>query len=42
MKKWIKEFIHNCIVHPTLPFLPKKWAIKLHDCNADWAFKNGN
>lgn len=38
MKQWTKEFVHNCIVHPMLPFLPKKWAIKLHNVNADWTF----
>lgn len=38
MKKWLKWFIHNSIVHPVMPFLPKKLAIKLHDKNGDWAF----
>ena len=28
---WIGNVIHNGIVHPILPFLPKKQADKLHD-----------
>ena len=39
--EFIKEpFIHNSIVHPIMPFLPKKTAIKLHDKNGEWAFKD--
>lgn len=38
MKQWLKEFIHNCVVHPSMMFMPTKWAHKLHDKNADWAF----
>ena len=40
MKKWFKWFIHNSVVHPIMPFLPKKIAIKLHDKNGEWAFKD--
>lgn len=38
MKQWFKDFVHNCIVHPVMPFLPKKTANRLHDKNANWAF----
>lgn len=38
MKQWFKDFVHNCIVHPVMPFLPKKLANTLHDKNANWAF----
>ncbi|MFA6198973.1 MAG: hypothetical protein WC679_01040 [Bacteroidales bacterium] len=38
MKQWIKDFIHNCVIHPLLPFLPIKDGNKLHDENAVWAF----
>lgn len=38
MKLWLKSFTHNCIVHPLMMFIPKKWAHELHDRNADWAF----
>lgn len=36
--KWLKGFVHNCIVHPLMPFLPETVAVKLHDRNGDWAF----
>lgn len=38
MKQWLKDFSHNCIVHPMMMFLPKKFAHKLHDRNANWVF----
>ena len=38
MKQWFKDFVHNCIVHPVMPFLPTKTANRLHDKNANWAF----
>lgn len=38
MKQWLKNFSHNCIVHPMMMFLPKKFAHELHDKNANWAF----
>lgn len=38
MKKWLKDFMHNCVVHPMLPFLPLKAANWLHDKNATFAF----
>lgn len=38
MKQWLKEFTHNCIVHPAMMFMPKEWGNVLHDRNADWAF----
>jgi hypothetical protein len=25
------EIIHNCIAHPLIPFLPKRWAGRFHD-----------
>lgn len=40
MMNWFKWFVHNSIVHPIMPFLPKKLAIKLHDKNGEWAFSN--
>lgn len=39
IKTWLKYAVHNCIVHPVLPFIPKSIAHTLHDVNADWAFK---
>lgn len=39
MKQWLKEFVHNCLVHPVLPFLPKEMAKKLHQQHGDWTFK---
>ena len=29
------EILHNCVVHPCLPFLPKEMGNKLHD----WSIK---
>lgn len=37
-KQWLKDFVHNCIIHPLLPFLPPKLADRIHDANATWAF----
>ena len=31
MKQWLKDFTHNCIIHPLMMFIPKKWAHPLHD-----------
>ena len=36
MKNWIGSFIHNCIAHPIMPFLPKKWGEAFHD----WTIKH--
>lgn len=38
---WLKTFVHNCIVHPMLPFLPENFACLLHDRNANWAYGLG-
>ena len=40
MLQWFKDFIHNCIIHPMMPFLPVRIANELHDRNAGWAFKD--
>lgn len=38
MKQWLKEFIHNCIVHPLMMVLPYGKATRLHDINANFTF----
>ena len=38
MKQWLKDFTHNCIVHPIMMFIPKKLACEIHDRNADWCW----
>ena len=38
LKSWILDVIHNCIIHPIMPFLPAGLATDLHDRNANWAF----
>ena len=38
MKQWLKEFIHNCIVHPLMMVLPYDKATRLHDINANYTF----
>ena len=35
---YTKEFIHNVVVHPLMMVLPSKYATKMHDINATWAF----
>ena len=41
MKQWLKEFIHNVIVHPLMMFMPSKYGNWLHDWNATWTFNLG-
>lgn len=35
---WLKDFIHNGLVHPVMVFLPATWGEALHERNARWAF----
>lgn len=42
MKQWLKDFTHNCIIHPLMMFIPKKYAHPLHDRNADWCWGKEN
>lgn len=39
MKQYLKEFVHNVIVHPLMMFVPTSVACVMHDRNVDWAFK---
>jgi hypothetical protein len=34
MRNWIGKFIHNCIAHPLMCFLPRKWGDDFHDWTA--------
>jgi hypothetical protein len=38
LKRWYKDFVHNSIIHPQLPFRFTDSANRVHDKNADWAF----
>ena len=38
-KQYLKEFVHSGVVHPLMMFLPSKYRKRMHDRNADWAFK---
>ena len=38
MRTWLKDFIHNSLVHPMLPFMSVSKADAFHDRNANWAF----
>jgi len=38
IKNWLKSFIHNCIVHQLMKFMPCDIAHNFHDKNANWAF----
>jgi hypothetical protein len=42
MKQWLKDFVHNCVVHPSIMFMPRSWGNALHDKNADWAYGKTN
>jgi hypothetical protein len=35
---WLKLVVHNCFIHPMLPFLPKPVEDALHDWSAEWTF----
>ncbi len=35
MKYWLGSFLHNCIAHPAMHFLPKKQGEAFHD----WSLK---
>lgn len=39
MKRWLKEFVHHCLVHPLMPFLPHRLGDRMHDINGAWAFR---
>ena len=36
-----RSVIHNVLVHPILPFLPRRWAKVIHEKNAAWAYPEG-
>ena len=38
MVDWFKDFVHNSLVHPLLPFLPLEFGDWLHITNARWAY----
>jgi hypothetical protein len=38
MKKWLKGFVHNSLVHPVMPFIPVRAGDFLHDRTGRWAF----
>ena len=38
MVNWLKDFLHNAIVHPLMMFLPKDLANKMHDRNATYCY----
>lgn len=40
VKWWMNYFIHNCIVHPVMPFIPEKYAIQLHDWHGNITFNS--
>lgn len=42
MKQWLKEFTHNCLIHPLMMFVPQKVACSMHDRHADWCFGSDN
>ena len=31
MRNWMGKFIHNCIAHPAMCFLPKEMGERFHD-----------
>ena len=39
LRQWGREFVHNCLIHPLLPFLPRRVGDALHERNGKWAFR---
>ena len=35
IKMWLVDVLHNCVAHPLMPFLPRKWGVEFHD----WTIK---
>jgi hypothetical protein len=38
---FFRSVFHNVVVHPILPFLPRRWAKWLHEKNGAWAYPKG-
>jgi hypothetical protein len=38
---FFRSVFHNVVIHPILPFLPRKWAKWLHEKNGKWAYPDG-
>lgn len=36
-----RSVIHNVVIHPILPFMPRRWAMWIHERNAKWAYPAG-
>jgi hypothetical protein len=36
MTTWLLSVLHNCIVHPLLPFLPQAIGDRLHEVTGEW------
>lgn len=36
--EWVRDAVHNCLVHPLLPFLPARVGDRLHEASARWAY----
>ena len=39
---WLRNVVHNCLVHPVLPFVPGELGDLLHRMNAGWAFSGSD
>ena len=42
MRKFLWSIVHNCMVHPLMPFLPFQFVDALHDWTAEKAFNSKN
>ena len=38
IRQWLLSVLHNCIVHPLMPFVPSRIGNTMHDVTATWAF----
>ena len=38
MQQYLRELVHNVVVHPLMTILPDSLAVRLHDANANWVF----
>jgi hypothetical protein len=40
MISWLWSIVHNCMIHPLMPFLPFDFVDNLHDWTAKKAFNH--
>ena len=38
LNRWLWSVVHNCLIHPVMPFLPFAWVDRAHDWTGERAF----